>query len=134
MGSKVCIETNDNESFTNYGRVGFELQVDTRLVPLMLLGDHGRPNIGFGSHDGCHFGWLLVDFGLGSTQEMKSTPWFAKVSTIGFVIVLMFISFLVDSPYFSSLFCLVVCRCQGWRREAWLKDSSLFCRWVQGVR
>ena len=79
------MEPNDNESFTNYGRVGFELEVDTRMVPLILLEDRGRPNIGFDSHDGCHFSWLLVDFGLGSSQEMNMTPWFMKVRTVCFM-------------------------------------------------
>ena len=68
MGFKVShgMETNVNESFANYRNVGFSLIVDTRMAPLMLLGDRVRPNIGFVSHDGCHFTWLLVDFGLGS--------------------------------------------------------------------
>ena len=80
------METNINESFANYRNVGFSLIVDTRLAPLMLIGDCGRLNIGFGSHNGCHFTWLLVDFGIGSAQEMKTTPWFMKVSSVGFVI------------------------------------------------
>ena len=79
------METNGNESFTNYGRVGFELEVDTRLAPLMLIGDCGRPNIGFGFHDGLSFRLVVGCFGLGSVQEMKMTPWFTKVSTVGFV-------------------------------------------------
>ena len=60
------MDTNVNKSFENYRNVGFSLIVDTKMEPLMLLGDHGRLNIGFVSHDGCHFTWLLVDFGLGS--------------------------------------------------------------------
>ena len=79
------MEPNDNESFTNYGRVGFQLEVDSRMVPLILLRDRGKPNIGFDSHDGFHFAWLLVDFELGSTQEMETTPCFVKVSSVGFV-------------------------------------------------
>ena len=48
--------------------MGFSLIVDTILALVMLLGDRGRPNIGFGFHDGLsfHFGWL--GFGLGSAQ------------------------------------------------------------------
>ena len=54
------METNDKESFTNYGRVGFELEVDTNIAPLMLLGDCGRPNIGFGFHDGMPFHLVVL--------------------------------------------------------------------------
>ena len=77
------METNNNESFTNYGRVGFELEVDTRLAPLMLLRDRGRPNIGFGFHDGLSFHLVVGCFGLGSAQEMKTMPSFVKVSIRG---------------------------------------------------
>ena len=42
--------------------MGFSLIMDTMLVPLMLLGDCGRPNIGFGFHDGMPF--HLVVYGL----------------------------------------------------------------------
>ena len=52
------METNVNALFANFGEVGFVSIVDTRLVPLMLLGVCGRPNIGFGFHD-C----LSFDFG-----------------------------------------------------------------------
>ena len=79
------METNIHESFSNYRNVGFSLIVDSRLVPLILLRDRGKPNIGFDSHDGFHFAWLLVDFELGSTQEMETKPWFVKVSSVGFV-------------------------------------------------
>ena len=61
--------------------------VNTILAPLMLLGDRGRPNIGFGSHDGCHFTCLMVDFELRSVQKMETAPWFMKVSSVGFVTV-----------------------------------------------
>ena len=54
--------------------MGFSLIVDTRMAPSMLLGDHGRPNIGFGSHDGLSFNLVVGCFGLGSVQEMKLTP------------------------------------------------------------
>ena len=56
------METNVNITSPNYGRVGFELEVDTRLAPLMVLGDRGRPNIEFGFHDG--FSFRLVVWGL----------------------------------------------------------------------
>ena len=49
----------------NYGSVGFGWEVDTRLAPLMLLGDCGRPNIGFAFHDGMPF--HLVVYGLVSS-------------------------------------------------------------------
>ena len=42
--------------------------METRLVPLILLGDCGRPNIGFGFHDGLSFHFGCLGFGLGSMQ------------------------------------------------------------------
>ena len=62
------METNVNALFANYGEVGCVSIVDTRLAPLMLLGDHGRPNIGFGFHDGLSFHFGCLGFGLGSMQ------------------------------------------------------------------
>ena len=59
------METSINESFANYRNAGFILILDTRLVPLMLLGDRGRPIIGFGSHDGLSFLLVVGFFGLG---------------------------------------------------------------------
>ena len=47
---------------------GFILIMDTRLVPLILLGDRDRPNIGFGFHDGLSFCFGCLGFGLGSVQ------------------------------------------------------------------
>ena len=58
----------------NYGSVGFGWEVDTRLVPLMLLGDRGRPNIGVGFHDILSFHFGCLGFGLGFAQgEMEAT-------------------------------------------------------------
>ena len=68
------METNINESFSNYRNVGFSLIVDTKLVPLMLLGDRGIPNIGFVYHDGLSFCFVVGCFGPGFAQKMKSTP------------------------------------------------------------
>ena len=62
------METNINKSFTKYRNEGFILIMDMRLVPLILLGDHDRPNIGFGFHDGLSFGFGCLGFVLGSTQ------------------------------------------------------------------
>ena len=62
------METNVNELFTNYGQVGFMSIVDTRLVPLMLLGDRGKPNIGFGFDDSLSFHFGCLGFGLGFAQ------------------------------------------------------------------
>ena len=59
------METNINKSFAKYMNDGFILIMDTRLVPLSLLGDHDRPNIGFGFHDGLSFGFGCLGFGLG---------------------------------------------------------------------
>ena len=57
MGFKAShgMETSINEVFANYRNVGFSLIVESRLVPLTLLRDRGKPNIGFDSHDGFHF-------------------------------------------------------------------------------
>ena len=74
MGFKVCMETNDNELFTNYRRLGFELVVDTMFAPLMILRDRGRPKIGFDFHDGLPFRFGCLGFGLGSAQgQMEAT-------------------------------------------------------------
>ena len=62
------METNVNALFAKYGEVGFVSIVDTKLAPLMLLGDCGRPNIGFGLHDGLSFPFGCFGFGLGSMQ------------------------------------------------------------------
>ena len=68
------MDTNINIKSPGYGRVGFELEVDARLTPLMLLGESGIPNIGFGFHDGLSFRLVFGCFGLVSMQEMKKTP------------------------------------------------------------
>ena len=81
------METNVNALFANYGEVGFMSIVDPTLALLMLVGDHGRPNIGFASHNGCHFTCLMVDFELRSVQNMETAPWFMKVRSVGFVTV-----------------------------------------------
>ena len=60
------METSINESFANYRNVGFSLIMDTTLAPLILLGDCGKPNIGFGSHDGFSFCLVFSCFGLRS--------------------------------------------------------------------
>ena len=62
------METSINESFANYRNVGLSLIVDTRMAPLMLLGDCGKPNIGFVFHDGLSFHFGCLGFGLGSMQ------------------------------------------------------------------
>ena len=45
------METNGNDTIANYGDVDFELIVDTRLAPLMLLGVWGSPSSGLGSRN-----------------------------------------------------------------------------------
>ena len=67
MGFKTShgMETIINEVFVNYRNVGFSWLVDTTLEPLMLLGDHGRPNIGFGLYDGLSFHLVVGFFGVG---------------------------------------------------------------------
>ena len=60
------METNINKLFAKYRNEGFILIMDTKLVPLILLGDRDRPNIGFGFHDGLSFCFGCLGFGLGS--------------------------------------------------------------------
>ena len=66
-GLRTCkgMETNVNESLINYRNAGFSLIMDTRMAPLMLLGDCGKPNIGFVFHDGLSFHFGCLGFGLG---------------------------------------------------------------------
>ena len=44
-------------------------------MPLILLGDHVRPNIGFGFHDDLSFGFGCLGFGLGSTHGKNGGEW-----------------------------------------------------------
>ena len=70
LGFKFCMamETIVIATKPNYGSVGFGWELDTKMVPLMLLGDRGRPNIGFGFHDGLSFHFGFLKFSLGSAQ------------------------------------------------------------------
>ena len=60
------MKTNAKALFANCGEVGFMSIVDTRLVPLMLIGDRGRTKVGFGFHDGLSFHFGCSGFVLGS--------------------------------------------------------------------
>ena len=76
-----------NEVFANYRNVSFSWIVDTRMAPLMLLGDCGRHNIGFGSYDGLSFLLFVGCFGIGFAQgKMEATAGFTEVISIGFMI------------------------------------------------
>ena len=95
-------EINVNALFSNYEEVGFMSIVDTRMVPLMLLWDHGRHNIGFGSYDGLSFLLFVGCFGLGSAQgKMEATIGFTEVISIGFMIEF-------DSIFVSPWFLLLI--------------------------
>ena len=61
------METNVNALFANYEVVSMSI-VDTKLVPLILLGNCGIPNIGFGFHNGLSFRFGFFGFGISSAQ------------------------------------------------------------------
>ena len=107
------METNVNALFANYGEVGFVSIVDTKLAPLMLLGDCGRPNIGFGFQDGLSFYFGCLGFGLGYAQDKNGgNYWLIEGKLCWFYgnVWYFFRDSTVHTPH--SLFCLVVCRCQ----------------------
>ena len=57
----------DNVMFVNYRGMGFGWIVDTRMVPLMLLGVWGSPSLGLGSTSDLVISLIsLMAFGLGS--------------------------------------------------------------------
>ena len=81
------------------------LIMDTRLVPLIRIGDCGSPNIGFGSTMGLSFHFVFWLFGLGSAQWMKSTSRLMKVwlRCVHNIVVCLFVFFGYHTSHPSNI-------------------------------
>ena len=85
------------------------LIMDTRLVPLMCIGDCGSPNIGFGSTMGLSFCFVCWLFGRSSMQWVKMTSKLTKVWLCWFhsIVVCLFVFFGYHTSHPSNHFVVV---------------------------